>query len=520
MYKHMVSGIFLVLLVVSIAVGRQKPDGFRGGVGGGLLYDDNLPIDKAPSRLWSRGFLRYGFTEYLEAEAGVGLGNVANSNFTTRVIPGDVRLLLNLSTWEAWNPYLYGGIGAVYLEVKRASNSQIQKKETVPLGVYGVGAQFRLSGNAAIDITAGHNLSASKELDGVRGGLLDGYFSVWAGISIGSESGSADPDEDGLSNALEKELGTDPRRKDSDGDGLSDGDEFNRYKTDPKKSDSDGDGSPDGEEANIAGTDPAKADSDGDGLTDTEELKAFRTNPLKPDSDGDGISDGEEVKRYKTDPNKLDTDGDGLSDHEEIMVHKTDPLKADSDGDLLADGDEVKRSKTDPLKQDADGDGLSDGEEVNQYKTDPLKGDTDGGSVNDGIEIRRGSNPLDREDDVKKAELEIAKTMILEGCEFETGKSTLTKASEERLLPTLYTLMENPVIHIEIHGHTDNTGSRALNVRLSQGRADAVKIWFASKGVAASRIVTKGIGPDKPIAPNTTAAGRRQNRRVEIIRTK
>ncbi len=520
MQKSISTILMFTLLLVIGATARQKPDGLRGGAGGGLLYDDNLSIDKAPARLWSRGFFRYGFSEYLEGEAGVGLGSFANSNYTTRVIPADFRLLINLTTGDSWNPYLYGGAGAVYAEVKKTSTSQIQKKETVPLGVYGIGVQFRLSGTAAIDITAGHNLSGSKEIDGVRGGMFDGYFSLWAGISIGSESDRADSDEDGLSNKVERELGTDPKRKDSDGDGLSDGDEFNLHKTDPKKSDGDGDGLTDGEEVNVTRTDPNKADTDGDGLTDMEELKAFRTDPLKADSDGDGLNDGDEVRQYKTDPNKFDTDSDGLSDYEEVMVHKTDPLKADSDGDLLSDGDEIKRTNTDPLKTDTDGDGLSDAEEVNQHKTDPLKMDTDGGSISDGVEIRRGSNPLDAGDDVKRVALELKKAVILEGCEFEVGSARLTKDSEERLLPTLYTLTENPEIHIEIHGHTDNTGSRTRNIQLSQERADAVKIWFAGKGVAATRITTRGIGPDKPIAPNKSVDGRRKNRRVEILRTR
>ncbi|MEX0737461.1 MAG: hypothetical protein WD182_08475, partial [Bacteroidota bacterium] len=95
MQKSISTILMFTLLLVIGATARQKPDGLRGGAGGGLLYDDNLSIDKAPARLWSRGFLRYGFSEYLEGEAGVGLGSFANSNYTTRVIPADFRLLIN-----------------------------------------------------------------------------------------------------------------------------------------------------------------------------------------------------------------------------------------------------------------------------------------------------------------------------------------------------------------------------------------------------------------------------------------
>jgi OOP family OmpA-OmpF porin len=77
-------------------------------------------------------------------------------------------------------------------------------------------------------------------------------------------------------------------------------------------------------------------------------------------------------------------------------------------------------------------------------------------------------------------------------------------------------LVANPDIRIEIAGHTDNTGSAATNQRLSQSRAEAVQIYLASKGVAPNRMVAKGYGPTVPIAPNTSAAGRAQNRRVEL----
>ncbi len=80
-------------------------------------------------------------------------------------------------------------------------------------------------------------------------------------------------------------------------------------------------------------------------------------------------------------------------------------------------------------------------------------------------------------------------------------------------------LIANPDIKIEISGHTDNTGSAATNTRLSQARADAVRTYLASKGVSPDRMVTRGYGPTQPVAPNTTAAGRAQNRRVELRQT-
>src|SRR5437870_2848665 len=106
--------------------------------------------------------------------------------------------------------------------------------------------------------------------------------------------------------------------------------------------------------------------------------------------------------------------------------------------------------------------------------------------------------------------------VILRGVIFEIGKSALKPESFTVLDIVAQSLNANPDIRIEIAGYTDNTGSSATNLRLSQARADAVRAYLGSKGVAPSRMVAKGYGAANPIAANTTAAGRAQNRRVEL----
>ena len=70
---------------------------------------------------------------------------------------------------------------------------------------------------------------------------------------------------------------------------------------------------------------------------------------------------------------------------------------------------------------------------------------------------------------------------------------------------------------LEISGHTDNTGSKAHNLKLSQGRADAVKTMLVSKyGIDAKRLTAKGYGDTKPVVPNTSDANKAKNRRVEL----
>ncbi len=97
----------------------------------------------------------------------------------------------------------------------------------------------------------------------------------------------------------------------------------------------------------------AQPDTDGDGLADADERNKYRTDPVNPDTDGDGLRDGDEVRKYYTDPNNADTDGDGLADGVEVLKHKTNPLNPDTDGDGVKDGAEIDAG-TDPLRHAED----------------------------------------------------------------------------------------------------------------------------------------------------------------------
>ncbi|PWS28990.1 flagellar motor protein MotB [Pedobacter yonginense] len=99
--------------------------------------------------------------------------------------------------------------------------------------------------------------------------------------------------------------------------------------------------------------------------------------------------------------------------------------------------------------------------------------------------------------------------------EFDLGKSTIRSKSNATLDRVANLLIEKN-FSLKLAGHTDNTGGRELNLRLSKDRAEAVKAYLVSQGANASRIEATGYGPDQPIATNKTAAGRQQNRRVEF----
>lgn len=188
------------------------------------------------------------------------------------------------------------------------------------------------------------NDAAAHTLDGMRQprvksratwyaiGAVIVVIALVLGVTVAALRGS-NSEEPAMSHAPEPPVTTssvaDPL-KDSDNDGLKDGEE-SRLGTDPRKADTDQDGLTDGIEVDDTGTDPLKTDTDGDGVDDAEELDAG-SDPHSRDSDGDGLDDFEEIQVYGTDPLLRDTDADGYSDAFEVTyraVKELDPLFED-----------------------------------------------------------------------------------------------------------------------------------------------------------------------------------------------
>jgi len=252
-----------------------------------------------------------------------------------------------------------------------------------------------------------------------------------------------DRDDDGLTDAEEAILGTDPDDPDTDGDGINDGDESGTG-TDPTEADTDNDGIDDGVEVGL-GTDPNDADTDDDGLTDGEEIgpndtiDAGETNPLDADSDDDGLSDGEETNGTgpladfgTTDPLDEDSDNDNINDGVEAGLSTSGIAAGTSDGNETPFagtasgfvGDADPASRTNPTLADTDADGIADGvEDANQDgatvntigatnttgagETDPALADTDADGLQDGDEVNAtgpltgigATDPLDSDTD-------------------------------------------------------------------------------------------------------------------------
>ncbi len=115
--------------------------------------------------------------------------------------------------------------------------------------------------------------------------------------------------------------------------------------------------------------------------------------------------------------------------------------------------------------------------------------------------------------------LQAIKVTFDSGILFTTAKSDLNASSKSALLNFAASLKETPETDITIYGHTDNKGSRDMNLKLSNDRAASVANFLAANGIQKTRMTTEGKAFDEPVADNATEAGRAQNRRVEIYIT-
>ncbi len=100
---------------------------------------------------------------------------------------------------------------------------------------------------------------------------------------------------------------------------------------------------------------------------------------------------------------------------------------------------------------------------------------------------------------------------------FRFGSAKLNPKKREGLTPVLNILNQYPNTTVHIEGHTDSIGSKALNQSLSQKRADSVAAYLVQNGITQERIQTFGYGEERPIADNTKANGRQENRRVVFL---
>jgi outer membrane protein OmpA-like peptidoglycan-associated protein len=261
-------------------------------------------------------------------------------------------------------------------------------------------------------------------------------------------------------------------------------------------------------------------DSDKDGIADRKDGDPTRPEDIDGFKDADGVPDP-------------DNDADGILDISDKAPNNPEDVDGfedkdgapdpDNDGDGILDkddkcpGSDDSKSKGVNTKEDMDGFEDTDG------CPDP---DNDGDGINDTDDkcpdLPETFNEFEDEDGCpdEKPAVKAGESIVLEGVNFASGSSALTHESMVSLDKAVKIMQDNPEIIVEIRGYTDNTGSYMGNVRISQKRAESVRNYLVSQGIRPSRIMTKGFGPEDPIAPNTTREGRAKNRRIEFFRIK
>jgi outer membrane protein OmpA-like peptidoglycan-associated protein len=360
--------------------------------------------------------------------------------------------------------------------------------------ILGAGGGYNRYSGSALDSLSGKNTEFGPSgLFGVRFGVggtiqarIDGtldYFSTPSPLLTAAEKDWNWGLQAGLSLVFPKE-----KPRDSDGDGVPD-------KLDQCPS------TPAGTRVDEKGC-PIPLDDDKDGVVNErdqcpntpagETVDAVGCSSSQKDDDRDGVSNA--LDKCANTPAGTPVDATGCpQDDDKDGV----PNAADKCPDTPA-GAAVDASGCSDTQKDDDGDGVPN-------SRDRCPGTAAGRQVDENgcrIIIPAGQ-----------------KELVLEGVYFETGKSALTAASQSVLDGTAEALMERPDLSFEVQGHTDNTGSRATNRRLSNARAKTVMTYLVGRGVPPNRLTSKGYGPSNPIASNKTKEGRAQNRRVSLVLT-
>lgn len=133
-----------------------------------------------------------------------------------------------------------------------------------------------------------------------------------------------------------------------------------------------------------------------------------------------------------------------------------------------------------------------------------------------GQRMDKQAKELEKVAETKRTEMGII-TKLKSDILFDTGKAQLKPAAKESLKQMAEIMKKYPENVLTVAGFTDNTGSSQVNEELSEKRAEAVKKELVSDGLPETVINTQGMGPAQPVADNSTAMGRKQNRRVEIM---
>lgn len=499
----------LMLLCTLPARAQNEDHPYKFGFGTHFL-DYNVEDDGWAQDLIDTGDLvsawvvnRYTFGTALNAafvlEGSLAMASLERNPRTNAVedklwVGADVGLLYQLANGKVmrhdhwFSPYLTGRVGFNYL-----STADAEVETVFPEGKIGIGADIWLTPMFGFNVQSGYTRQFSEA------GLDYTQHSVGLVVRFGK---GADQDADGIANwqdACPDKAGIPlfGGCPDTDSDGITDAQDACPAQYGPK----DLNGCP---------------DADSDGLADKDDTCPTEKGLMQfngcPDGDSDGIPDKDDrcpkdkgLANFNGCP---DTDSDGVSDLDDACRNEK-GLKEfngcpDTDGDKIMDKeDRCPKERGDMSMKgcpDNDGDGVAD--------IDDRCPDKPGVKANAGCPVI-----------TEEAKKEIVRKInyAAKSIQFETGSDVIKTSSFNTLDQIVSIMILYPSTMWSIEGHTDAQGEDAMNQVLSDKRAAAVKNYFITKGVDASRLSSVGYGETKPIADNANSSGRAQNRRVEIV---
>jgi len=462
---------FALLATIASRAAAQSPGTFGiDAFGRYAHFDDTLGLDN--DKFGGGGTLSIYFIRNLALEAEgsyVKSTTLAAPAVDVKSYPLRARLTYNIPLSNSSPTSLRIGAGYVYDWYKYSGAGGAADVDIKNHGATGL-VGFRVGLGPTFNIKVDGTVDYGPSPDQVG---VDKYwnFGVQAGLGI-LLGNSYDSDKDGVKNAADRCAKT-----------------------------------PAGEQVDENGCAASQRDSDGDHVMDDRDRCA--NTPAGETVDENGCS-----------AKQLDADSDGVTDAADKCPNTPAGETVDADGCA-------------PSQKDADGDKVADaqdkcpdtpaGETVDANGCGASQKDTDADHVPDASD-KCPNTPAGQQVDANGCPILFKgaeKSVTLRGVTFETGKAELRPDAQTILQDVATSLASNTDVHVEVAGYTDNTGSAKTNRRLSQERAQAVADFLTSHGVSQQQIVgVRGYGPANPVASNKSAAGREQNRRVQLNRVK
>lgn len=514
-----------------------KPDSMTFSIfTGGYFRGLNQNFATAGSRsanIWRTGVrLGYAFNRYLEMDSHLAYTSTTDFGVDLSVYDYGVNGLLNIIVNDYFSPYVTIGLGGIrFREPNFFDFTRFQFD-------YAAGLKFFVAKNLFIAPEFGAITSTNPIHTAFVATLNLTYY-------LTTKKAITDRDGDGIKDNVDK-CPDQPENF----NGVDDSDGC------PEILDRDHDGIPDNvdhcpdEPETVNGIDDADGcpeimDRDHDGIIDSEDkcpdqpetINGYKDEdgcPENPnDWDDDGVLNGVDQCPRDHDtvngvkgkngcpPNPNDRDGDGILDNVDKCPDQPETFNKYKDEDGCPE---------DP--NDWDGDGIineddkcpKDPETINGYQDDDgcpdkVPNDSDGDGVPDDKDKCPGQKEiynLYKDDDGCPDDELDEFSGVIEGIYFESNQNTIKKESYPKLNKAAEVLGRYPILNFVIEGHTDNTGGKEYNVKLSEKRAQSVYEYLRYRGISAERMTTQGFGAAKPITENKTSAGRSKNRRIEF----